>query len=395
MGDHEAPTNTPSPAPTQTEGPAVPIGRAAEPTGRPPTRRHLRREIKWGVGAFLLVLVLEYLVLPELGGFREALRDLDRVDVGYLILGFLLEAASLFAYAQLTRAVLPEGGPGTGRLLRVDLSTLAVSHVVPGGTAGGAALSYRLLTGSGVSGADTGFAIAMQGAGSAVVLNAIFWLALVTSLFLRGYNPLYALAAGVGVVLMASFATGVVLLMRGHRQVVDLVRRAAAAVPFLDADRLADSADRFAQRLKTFTSERRVLRRAVVWAAANWLLDAASLWVCILAFHVLLSPVYLLVAYGLANILAVIPITPGGLGIVEGILIPTLVGFGVPNKGIALLAVLIYRFFNFWLPIPVGGACYLSIRFSGERWGQRIRHVKEEVIETEPATEHPDSPSAA
>ena len=39
-----------------------------------------------------------------------------------------------------------------------------------------------------------------------------------------------------------------------------------------------------------------------------------------------MSPVDLLVAYGLANILAVIPITPGGLGVVEGVLIPTLVG---------------------------------------------------------------------
>ena len=66
------------------------------------------------------------------------------------------------------------------------------------------------------------------------------------------------------------------------------------------------------------------------WAAANWLLDAACLLVFIAAFHDYVSPINLLVAYGLANILAVIPITPGGLGIIEGILIPALHGFGVP-----------------------------------------------------------------
>ena len=78
------------------------------------------------------------------------------------------------------------------------------------------------------------------------------------------------------------------------------------------------------------------------------------------------SPIDLLVAYGLANILAVIPITPAGLGVVEGVLIPTLVGFHVP-KTIAILGVIGYRLVNFWLPIPVGGVAYLSLRWRGRR----------------------------
>ena len=94
------------------------------------------------------------------------------------------------------------------------------------------------------------------------------------------------------------------------------------------------------------------------WAALNWILDAASLWVFIFAFGHAVSPIDLLVAYGLANILAVIPITPGGLGVVEGVLIPTLVGFGTP-KATAILGVLSYRLVNFWLPIPLGGVAYL------------------------------------
>jgi uncharacterized membrane protein YbhN (UPF0104 family) len=36
------------------------------------------------------------------------------------------------------------------------------------------------------------------------------------------------------------------------------------------------------------------------------------------------------------------------------------VGFGVPHQQ-AILAVLAYRFLNFWLPIPLGGAAYLSM----------------------------------
>jgi hypothetical protein len=73
------------------------------------------------------------------------------------------------------------------------------------------------------------------------------------------------------------------------------------------------------------------------------------------------------VAYGLAYVLAAIPVTPGGLGVVEGVLVPSLVGFGA-TPGAAIVAVLGYRLVNFWLPIPVGAGAYLlSLRVGGDR----------------------------
>ncbi|MHB8330004.1 MAG: lysylphosphatidylglycerol synthase transmembrane domain-containing protein [Acidimicrobiales bacterium] len=343
-------------------------------------RRRLRREIRWTITALLLLLVVEYLFIPELAGASKSLHDLAQVNVAYLILAFLLEAASLVAYAQLTQTVLPSGGPSRWRLLRINTSTLAVSHVVPGGTAPGTGLAYRLLTDSGVQGADAAFGLAMQGVGSAVVLNLIFWVALVVSIFRHGYNPLYGAAAGVGVLLMAAFAGIVVLLLRGRHWAVELVRRLANRLPALNGEKLATAVERIADRLRALLEERPLLVRAVSWAAANWLLDAASLWVFIVAFHKVVSPIDLLVAYGLANVLAVIPITPGGLGIVEGVLIPTLHGFGVA-KPVAVLSVLSYRLVNFWLPIPVGGASYLSLRFStGDDWRQHLAAARDEVV---------------
>jgi uncharacterized protein (TIRG00374 family) len=348
---------------------------------RNPKRRRWRRGIRWGIGIFLLLLVLEYLVLPELGGARKSLNLIGKVNVAYVVAGVLLEAAALVAYAQLTRTLLPSKNPSRFRLLQINMSSLALSHVTPGGTAPGAVLAYRLLTQNDVSGPDAGFAIAMQGVGSAVVLNVIFWLALVISLFFHGFkNPLYAVAAGAGILMMGIFATVVVLLTRGRTRSVEVVRSLAGRVPFLEADRLAEAVQRIAERLKTFASDRDLLYRAVSWAAANWLLDAASLWVFIAAFNKLVSPIDLLVAYGLANVLAVIPITPSGLGVVEGVLIPTLVGFQVP-KTVAVLGVLGYRAVNFWLPIPVGGASYLSLRFTSQGWRERMRSAHGEIIE--------------
>jgi uncharacterized protein (TIRG00374 family) len=351
----------------------------------PRHRRRLRRDVRWGITAFIVVLIAEYLVIPELAGARKSLSALRRVNVVCLIAGVLLEAASLLSYALLTRSVLPKGIIRLARLVRIDLSAFATSHVVPGGSAPGTALSYRLLTESGVEGPDAAFALATQGVGSAVVLNAIFWVFLVISLFIHGFNPSYLVAAGVGVVLIAAFGSVVILLLEGRDRAVDVIRRIADKVPFLDGDKTAAVFTRIAGRLRTLVDDRELLRRAIAWAAANWLLDAASLWVFIAAFGKLVSPVDLFVAYGLANVLAVIPITPGGLGVIEGVLIPTLHGFGV-DKGVATVAVLAYRLVNFWLPIPVGGACYLSLRLeSVHGFRQRIIEVRKAATEDHPA----------
>jgi putative heme transporter len=350
------------------------------------SRRRIRREVKWTITAVIVVLAVEFVVLPRLGGFRQSLNRVSHINIAYVIAGLLLEAAALAAYAQLTYTVLSPGGPKRWRLLRIDLSSLALSHVVPGGTAPGVGLSYRLLSQSGVRTADAGFGLAMQGVGSAVVLNVLFWLALIVSLFTNGFHPLYTYAAAAGTLLMGSFAALIVALTKGRRRSIEVVRQWADHLPFLDGDRLAEGVQRVADRLRDLANQRELLRQAIVWAAANWLLDASCLFVFIVALHGYVSPVNLLVAYGLANILAVIPITPGGLGIIEGILIPALHGFGVPLY-VASPAVLGYRVVNFWLPIPVGGISYLSLRFESLGWRQRLTEAREEIVE------HPSQPS--
>jgi hypothetical protein len=85
--------------------------------------------------------------------------------------------------------------------------------------------------------------------------------------------------------------------------------------------------------------------------------------VFVAAYGHAVSPVGLIVAFGLANVVAAIPITPGGLGVVEAVLTSTLVGFGTPRAA-AVLGVLTYRLANFWLPIPLGGLAYVSLQVS-------------------------------
>jgi uncharacterized protein (TIRG00374 family) len=310
----------------------------------------------------VLLLVVEYLVLPQVAGARRAISLLADVNLGLVALGVAFEVAALLAYISLTRAVLPRAsGLTLGTLARIDLSTLAVSHVVPGGSAVGTGMGYRLLVRGGVSGSDAGFALATQGVGSAVVLNVLLWLGLVISIPLHGFNPLYGTAAIAGIVVIGGFSAAVLLLTRGEEGAVRIFTTLARKLPLLDEGRVHRLVHHLAARLRALMFDRRLLVVAVGWAAANWLLDAASLWVFVWAFGHRAGVDALLVSYGLANVLAAIPLTPGGLGVVEAVLTSTLVGFGVP-RGVAILGVIGYRLVNFWLPIPVGGLSYLSLR---------------------------------
>jgi uncharacterized protein (TIRG00374 family) len=341
-------------------------------------RRWVPTPVRRLIKLLLIVLVVEYLVIPQIAGSRKALHLLGKVNLWYLLIGTLLEAGAIVAYVQLTHAILPpKASPSRGSLLRIQLSTLSLSHLVPGGSAAGTSLGYRLMTSAGVDGPDAGFALATQGLGSAVVLNILLWVALVVSIPFHGVSAGYLTAAVVGVVLIGAFSALVLLFTKGEERSARVLRAVAARTPFIDEDAIGRLVHRLAARLRLLAEDKRLLARAVGWAAANWLLDASSLWVFVAAFGYRPPIDGLLVAFGLANVLAAIPLTPGGLGVIETVLTSTLVGFGAP-RGAALLGVLTYRLVNFWLPIPLGGVAYLSLQVDpGDRDVDRRRARKE------------------
>jgi uncharacterized protein (TIRG00374 family) len=344
----------------------------------PRRKRWLPRTVRHLAELLVVGFLVELLVVPQIGGTHKALHVLAAVNPFLPLLGVGLEVLSLLAYFALTRALIPKrSDPGLLTVARIQLSTLSLSHCLPGGNAVGYSLGYRLLTKAGVSGTDTGFALATQALGSAVVLNIIFWLALLVSLPLYGFQVVYLSVAIVGMVLMSAIAGLVVLFTKGDQRALQVVRALGRHLPFVSSDTLTRVFTQLAHRVQELSRDRRQMGTALGLAALNWLLDAASLFVFVGAFGHWVDPVGVLVAYGVAYIVAALPITPGGLGVVETALTGILVGFGAPRT-IALWGVIGYRLVNFWLPIPAGGLAYLSIRVhppAGDQAGLAARRA--------------------
>ena len=294
----------------------------------------LVKPLRRGILIFALVLIVEYLVVPELVGASKDLYLLGQVNAAWLVAGVVLEGLSLFCYGLLTQALLPPGArnPGLSRLFRIDLAAAAVAHVIPAGTLGSAGIGYRLFTAEGIKGNDAGVMMATKGLGSTVVLNVLLWLSLVVSIPLAGFHPIYVTVAIIGAVLLLAIAALTIGITRGARRASRILHAVGDRIPGLSGDRLERVLLETAASLSALGRDRRTLVMSLTWASLNWLLDAASLWCFVAAFGKLLNPVELFAAYGIANVAGALPLTPGGLGVVDSLAPLLLVSFGLTRS---------------------------------------------------------------
>lgn len=77
------------------------------------------------------------------------------------------------------------------------------------------------------------------------------------------------------------------------------------------------------------------------------------MWSCLVAMQVHVSFGAVMAAYAVERLLTLIPITPGGVGVVETAATAVLVGFGADPVG-AAAGVLLFRVFSYLIEIPLG-----------------------------------------
>jgi putative heme transporter len=98
---------------------------------------------------------------------------------------------------------------------------------------------------------------------------------------------------------------------------------------------------------------RRGWRGLAVGGIGYPLLQMLLLWSCLVALQVNVSIGAVVAAYAIERLLTLVPLTPGGVGVVETSATAVLVGFGADPAG-ALAGVVLFRVFSYLIEIPLG-----------------------------------------
>ncbi len=341
--------------------------------------------MRYVLGLGIGVLILSLLV-GKRGEFVAALDHLDHLNVAWASGAVVTEVLSIVGYGFLQQRVLLWSGSeiSLAALTLVSIANNAIAYSVPGEPAVSSAYRYRFFRRRGASGASAGWTI----------LTILIAQAIGMSLLLL-VGVLVALSGHAGVAARGTVFVGLfVVLIAGAL----LVRRDALL-------RFLGFATRLCQRItghprgdvmirieSTLARMREIplstpnVVKLVTMATALWFTDFLILLCCFGAVRASIPWSGVLLAFGVAQIVASLPLIPGGIGVVEGSLAVILVAYGA-HRAPALAVVLVYRFLTFWLVITAGWISIGLIEWRVRRVTSQARGASAlEVTDTETVT---------
>lgn len=322
------------------------------------TQRLPRLSLRRALAALAALAVAALLARTMLGGdngIGHAAGLVSHPAAGWLVAAVFFEVLAYVAYAAAQQRLVRSVGRrlSVRWLASLALAAQALINFLPAGYIACNVLNFRELRRRELSAAESAWVLLVT---SMLYVGALALLAIVGSEVAGSGSG----AAAADVRLAAYVALGVVLsagaaalLLARRGQLGRLVDRVLA---------------RFGQHsIRSQLSAIRLPKRRAAAASAlfltGWLADAA----CLVAafFAVGGSPPWegFLMAYAAAQLVAFMPITPGGLGFMEGSLTVMLVAAGGAHAHV-LAAVLLYRMITYWGALPAGLAGYLVLRRS-------------------------------
>ncbi len=341
-------------------------------TSRTPWRARVRRA--WPVAKYVIGLGLAALAFYELTGhsseLTEASAALGHLRWGWLLLGVAAEAGSFLAFALLQRKMLRAGGANVavGPMAAITLAANAITNSIPAGSVIAPVYSFRQFRHRGADQALAGWSVVATFVAESITLTVVAATGLSVA---EAEGASLDLVGVIVTVLVLAVAMGMVFVQkRALVWTVSAALRLFQRVTGWPRGELAAHIDRIIVRLTVVRLSPGQMAGALWLALVNWLLDCGCLALSFLAVGAAVPWKGLLLAYGAGQLAANLPITPGGLGVVEGSLTIALVAYGGAAPS-TVVAVLLYRLVSFWLALVVGWGAWAWLA-----WVGRARHPR-------------------
>lgn len=306
--------------------------------------------------AAAVVIVAFVVALPSFASYGDVWDSLTTISPTLAVLVAIVGAANLVAPATSQRAALP--GLRFRDAVASDWTTSAITNTVPGGSAIAIGVTWSMYRSYGLEHPAIARSVVVTGVWDTFVkfgtpLVAVLWLSTQRPI---GPGLLQAAAVG-GVLFCVVVGLGAVLLIgpAAARVIGSMIDR----LPFLSdgwADRLArlrvDTIELLATRWRSLT----------FWTVAGHTNLFVLLVLCLRAVGVSsteLSAAAILAAFAFGRLVTAVPLSPGGVGVMEVSLTGALAAVGTADEAAIVAAVLIFRALTLVAPIPLGAITWM------------------------------------
>jgi hypothetical protein len=314
------------------------------------------------IAAVVITGLTFYVIFPALLRVISAWPHLSSLAPAWLAVMVVTETVSFFCSLALQRLVLRI--KGWFAIITAGLSGNAITNVLPGGDAVGASVQFQMLVTSGIDSVQAAGGLAtssLLGAAGLFALPMFVLPAIVGGLSVKS-GLLFAGILGIVGFILIVVSGAIVLKFDGVLyKVGDAVQWILNKVHRRKTPSADLSARLIAERDLVRKDLGRNWRMALLLVAGRIGLDYICLLSALFATGARPNPSLVLLAYAATAVIALIPLTPGGLGIVEASLSGLLILAGVkPDR--AVLATLAFRLASYWLPIMAGAVSYYLFR---------------------------------
>ena len=301
-------------------------------------------------------------------GIEEVLEALKESNLWFVLLAVLLQFFTYFLYAWRWHIINNAANMSLGvkRLLPMVLVSLAVNNITPSGRGGGEPVRAYLLAKEGNYKFEDTFASVIADRSfdtfPFLILSIITIIGIITTFSLDPTVLAILVICVVGITAAVAVLIYVCINeafgVKITSWVIKIVRRFYKKYDENTEKRIIEAVISFQSTMNLLLRNRNILLYALPLSFVIWIFEILRVYAVFLAFGASISPIIIGEVFIIASLVGMVPLLPGGLGAVDGIMILLYSGAGV-TASISAAATLVERVISFWMSTFIGLICLM------------------------------------
>ncbi|WP_409200387.1 UPF0104 family protein [Methanobrevibacter sp. DSM 116169] len=309
------------------------------------------------IGLAIMAIMLWFI------GIDQVISSLRLANMWFILLAILVQIFTYYLYALRWKIInkIDNINLGIKGLLPMVLVGLAVNNITPSGRGGGEPVKAYILSKK----VNKPMEKTLAGVVSDKLLDTFPFvvLAIITIIAVTLYFPLpsWMIAAMIVAVLLVMLVLFILMYMSFNDKfgnsikewIIRLVRRFYKKCTSKTEDKVCEVIEGFQDTMKLMFSHKNILFQALPLSFIIWIIEILRVYIVFLAFGVSVSPFLIGEIFIVASLIGMIPLLPGGLGAIDGVMILFYSSAGI-SPGISAAATVIERLISFWMATVLG-----------------------------------------